>query len=212
QSNAYYFEQRNKIFVLAPILLSPYNSKNEQDYIKYGFLGTTFGHEITHAFDYEGRYYDADGNKNNWWTDDDDKDFKEASQCFIDQYNAFSYKHNNKIYKIDGILTLNENIADNGGLARGYDAWQRSMLKDPQKAAQRNQKLPGLSEYTLDQLFYIAYGQSNCAILPEYERNDPHSFEAARVNVVLSNSKHFAKTFNCPLGSPMNPESKCILW
>ena len=58
-------------------------------------------------------------------------------------------------------------------------------------------------------MFYIAYGQSHCSIGDE---KDPHAPGKARVNVVLSNSKDFAKAFNCPTGSPMNPKNKCLMW
>ncbi|OUM59294.1 hypothetical protein PIROE2DRAFT_15212 [Piromyces sp. E2] len=109
-------------------------------------------------------------------------------------------------------VTLAENIADNGGIDRSYEAWQKSILKNPKQATKRNQILPGLSDYTMDQLFYIAYGQSHCAIEDEYIIRDAHAPGIARVNLVLSNSKHFAKTFNCPTGSKMNPENKCHLW
>ncbi|ORY87316.1 zincin [Neocallimastix californiae] len=207
--NAFYIHSLNEIYIPAAYLRLPYYGISGSDYLNYGYFGTIIGHEVTHAFDNTGRLYDSDGNKNNWWTDDDDKDFKELSQCFIDQYNDFSFTVNNKKYVIDGEFTLGENIADNGGLSRGYEAWKKSILKNPEKASQHNKKLPGLSKYTLDQLFYIAYGQSHCSIGDE---KDPHAPGKARVNVVLSNSKDFAKAFNCPTGSPMNPKNKCSMW
>ncbi|OUM66340.1 hypothetical protein PIROE2DRAFT_6483 [Piromyces sp. E2] len=108
--------------------------------------------------------------------------------------------------------TLGENLADNGGLARAYDAWQISLLKNPERAAERNKKLPGFKDFTIDQLFYIAFGQSKCAINTDGIKTNVHAPGIGRVNGVVANSKHFAKTFNCPQNSPMNPEQKCVIW
>eukprot|EP00833_Pecoramyces_ruminatium_P000497 jgi/Orpsp1_1/1174529/evm.model.c7180000050461.2 len=102
-------------------------------------------------------------------------------------------------------------LMNNGGLARAYDAWQISLLKNPKKAKDRNKKLPGFENYTLEQLFYIAYGQNYCSTNSFFDIESDHSPGIARINGVVTNSKHFAKTFNCPTNSPMNPEIKCII-
>jgi len=205
--SAYYDYNNNSINIPAAIVQYPYFSINEQDYIKYGVIGSIIGHEITHGFDFKGRLYDAKGDYNNWWTDNDDKDYIERSQCFIDQYNAISYE---KGKYVDGERTLVENIADNGGLTGAYEAWKLSILKNPERAAEHNKKLPGLQNYTMDQLFYIAYGRSECT--NEIYYSEGHAPNIARVNGVVSNSKHFAETFNCPPKSSMNPENKCVIW
>ncbi|ORX76355.1 zincin [Anaeromyces robustus] len=209
---AYYDFYANTINIPAGILQNPFYSIDEQDYINYGLGGIVIGHELTHAFDNTGRFYDAEGNYNNWWTDNDDKEFNEYSQCFIDEYNAITYESNNKKVNIDGEKTLGENLADNGGMFRAYEAWQLSLLKNPERAAKRNKKLPGFENYTIDQLFYIAYGQSHCSSSQKYNPYDSHAPGIGRVNGVVVNSKHFAETFNCPTTSAMNPENKCIIW
>ena len=210
--NAYYHFNTNSINFPVAILQSPLYSVNEQDYINYGSIGQIIGHELTHAFDNSGKLYDAEGHYKNWWTDNDNEEFKEYSQCFIDEYNAISYEVNNKIRNVDGEITLGENLADNGGLARAYDAWQLSLLKNPERAAERNKKLPGFENFTIDQLFYIAYGQSFCSIEEIYIKIEKHSPGIARINGAVANSKHFAKAFNCPTKSAMNPENKCLIW
>jgi len=210
--NAYYDFTDNSINFPAAIFQSPYFISNGQDYVNYATVGSIIGHELTHAFDNTGRLYDSEGNFNNWWTDNDTEEFNEYSQCFIDEYNAITYKVNNKTTNVDGQNTLGENLADNGGLTRAYDAWKYSLLKNPEKAAERNLKLPGLENYTIDQLFYIAYGLNYCSKPSVYSKMDVHSPGIARVNGVVANSKHFAQTFNCPTNSPMNPENKCLIW
>ena len=84
--------------------------------------------------------------------------------------------------------------------------------KNPEEANKRNPKLPGLSQYNLDQLFYISYGQYFCNESNKRSLNDPHSPGKHRVNGVLVNDKNFAKLFNCPSNSPMNPINKCSLY
>ena len=97
---------------------------------------------------------------------------------------------------------------------RAFEAWKMSIEKNPEVAKTRNMKLPGLSEYTLEQLFYISFAHSRCEVNIDKSSfvDDVHSPGKFRVNGVVSNSKRFAKIFNCPAKSPMNPEHKCILW
>jgi len=154
--NAFYLPFINAMVINAGTLHSPNYNITSPDYINYGVTGTTIGHEFTHGFDNIEKKYDSNGEKNNWWTKNDEKDFNKLSQCLIDQYDNYTVLINHKQFYIDGKNTLAENIADNSGLNRGYEAWKKSMLENPEKAIQRNQKLPGFSEYTLDQLFFYS--------------------------------------------------------
>ena len=84
--------------------------------------------------------------------------------------------------------------------------------KDPEGAKERNMKLPGLSEYTPEQMFYISYAQRLCSNMKIFYDENMHSPDEFRANGVLTNDKNFAKVFNCPINSPMNPKTKCELW
>ena len=101
-------------------------------------------------------------------------------------------------------------------MSRAYEAWQLSLKEDGSK--KNNQKLPGLTQYTNEQLFFISFSQVWCAnYYPDSWTlkkltSDEHSPENARVNGSVSNSKYFAKAFNCPAKSPMNPKEKCTIW
>ncbi|OUM67795.1 hypothetical protein PIROE2DRAFT_39719 [Piromyces sp. E2] len=196
------------MFLPVAILQYPFYYSNEHDYLNYGSIGSVIGHELTHSFDNNGRLVDANGKENNWWTENDDKEFNEFSQCFIDQYSAF--KINDQF--VDGERTLDENIADNGGISRSYEAWKLTLEKNPKKASHQNKKLPGLSQFTFDQLFYISFAQHYCSIENDDAFRNPHSPAKARINLSLSNSKVFAEVFNCPTNSPMNPQNKCEIW
>jgi len=204
--NAYYDFLGYEMFFPAAHFQDPYFNINQPYYLNYGSIGDVIGHELTHAYD---------GDNIGLWSNDDKEEFNEYSQCFIDQYDSYSVKINGKLYHGDGKKTLNENLADNGGLSRSYEAWKMLFKKDPQKAKEQNKKLPGLSEYSLEQLFFIAFGQVYCNTDDEYfysNENNVHSPNRFRVNGSVSNNKYFAKAFNCPSNSPMNPSNKCILW
>ncbi|ORX79228.1 zincin, partial [Anaeromyces robustus] len=203
--NAYYNFYQNSMTVLAGILQPPFFSSEYPDYINYGGIGSIIGHELTHAFDNTGKNFDMNGKSFNWWTENDLEEYEELTKCFIDQY-VFIYK------------TLNENIADNGGLARAYESWKQSLKEDPETVKKQNQKLPGLTKYTPDQLFFILYGYMWCMNVDDPSTIDymlsidVHSEGNVRVNGVITNSNYFAKAFNCPLNSKMNPEKKCVIW
>ncbi|XP_028518921.1 membrane metallo-endopeptidase-like 1 [Exaiptasia diaphana] len=113
--------------------------------------------------------------------------------------------------QIHGRQTLDENIADNGGIRIAYEAYCTSLKFDGP-----DQSLPGIN-LTQKQLFFLSFGQLWCKHKPRASainslHTDVHSPAKARVNVVLQNMKEFAETFNCPKGSPMNPEKKCVIW
>jgi len=216
--NAYYNPPMNEIVFPAGILQTPFFSSKDPYYLNYGGIGAVVGHELTHAFDNNGRQYDSKGKLNNWWSNSTIEEFNKLSQCFIDQYESYYIEDKKgKKHYIKGKLTLGENLADNGGLARAYEAWKISLSRDAEEAKEHNVRLPGLSQYTLDQLFYISFGQIWCSkSRPESAiqriRNDPHSPPQHRVNGAVSNSVHFSETFHCAANAPMNPEKKCLIW
>jgi len=217
--NAQYITLKNKMNIPAGILQPPFFSSGIPDYINYGGIGSIIGHEFTHAFDNEGKNYDMNGNFSNWWTPNDIVDYMNLSMCFVKQYGEFYMEDKDgKKQNVNGRITLNENLADNGGLARAYESWKLSQLEDAETVKQENQQLPGLTQYTPDQLFFISFGHVWCENY--YNSNsvimsviyDEHSPGFARVNGAVSNNKEFAKAFNCPLNSKMNPQNRCEIW
>jgi len=159
---ARYIANLNKIFIPAGILNAKYRL-GAPDYINYGNIGSIIGHELTHAFDNDGKNYGPNGEYTNWWTENDSKEYENLTKCFINEYNQlyFEDRSGDKHY-INGELTLNENLADIGGLARAYESWKLSLLEDPETAKQKNKQLPGLTQYTNDQLFFISFGKTWC--------------------------------------------------
>ncbi|CEP09245.1 hypothetical protein [Parasitella parasitica] len=211
--NAFNDFTKNSIFVNAAFTQKPNYDHDYPDYLNYGGIGTTLGHEYSHAFDDAGSQFDEFGVERNWWSNATKTEYAKKSQCFIEQYsNATITDERGKKYSIDGTLTLGENIADNEGLSATYYAYLK--LKNSGKGY--NPKLPGLQKFSPEALFFINAGLSFCSKpLPGTTKDtikDEHIPDSVRANKLFQNSKEFARTFNCPVGSKMNPAKKCKIW
>jgi putative endopeptidase len=194
--NAFYNPLENAIFLPAGILQPPYFDANADDAINYGSIGSIIGHELTHGFDSQGSKYDKDGRLYNWWNDDDTKNFKERVDDIIDQYDKLEVGYN---ISVDGTRTINENIADMGGLAIAYDAFKRTVQ------GQSTGLIDGL---TPDQRFFISYAQCwRSNETPEISYQDiliePHAPAMFRCNVPLSNMDAFYQAFGIEKGDNM---------
>ncbi|KAF8957632.1 hypothetical protein BGZ46_002153 [Entomortierella lignicola] len=216
--NAYYNPNVNEIVFPAGILQPPFFHGDNPEYLNYGGIGVIAGHELTHAFDNDGRLFDASGKLSDWWSNSTLEEFNKRSQCFIDQYGNFTVKDpQGRENHINGKLTLGENLADNGGLKQAYEAWQARFKSDPHGKKYKNHLLSGLEEYSRDQLYYMSFAHVWCsqrrpASAIENLRTDPHAPAKWRVNGAVQNSEHFAQVFNCKPRSAMNPDTKCDLW
>src|SRR3954469_19643412 len=120
--NAYYNPQMNDINFPARVLQPPAFDPNSDAAPNYGDTGGTIGHELTHGFDDEGRQFDAQGNLRDWWTEEDGKEFTKRASCISDQYSGYTIIDD---IKINGKLTLGEDVADLGGLLLAYMAWKQ---------------------------------------------------------------------------------------
>ena len=203
--NAYYDPQMNDINFPAGVLQPPAFDPKSDAAPNYGDTGGTVGHELTHGFDDEGRQFDAQGNLRDWWTEDDGKEFVKRASCISDQYSSYTIIDD---VKINGKLTLGEDVADLGGLLLAYMAW-----KDDTK----NQKLEPLDDLTPDQRFFVGYGQSWCGQSRDETKRlratvDPHSPEKYRTNGVVSNMPEFQQAFHCKAGTPMVNQNRCRVW
>ncbi|KAF9291208.1 hypothetical protein BGZ68_004728 [Mortierella alpina] len=216
--NAYYNPSVNEIVFPAGILQQPFFHGDNPEYLNYGGIGVVAGHELTHAFDNEGRLYDAHGTLRDWWSNDTLVQFNTKSQCFVDQYSNFTVKDpEGRENHVNGKLTLGENLADNGGLKKSFEAWHARFKSDPKGNKYKNHLLPGLDKYSREQLFYMAFARVWCsqrrpASAIEALRTDVHAPAKWRVNGAVQNSPHFAEVFGCKERSPMNPDTKCDLW
>ncbi len=210
--NAYYNPLENNINFPAGILQPPFYDNKLDDAVNFGGIGAVIGHELTHGFDDEGRQFDAQGNLRDWWTAEDQKAFKERSQCLVDEYSNFVSLKDDKDPKNDvhlnGKLTLGENTADNGGLRIAYMALEDTLA---------GKSLPKIDGFTPEQRLFLGWGQVWCMKMkPETARQraltDPHSPGRFRVNGVVINMPEFQKAYNCKKGDAMVSENACHVW
>jgi putative endopeptidase len=203
--NAYYDPQMNDINFPAGVLQPPAFDPNSDAAPNYGDTGGTIGHELTHGFDDEGRQFDAHGNLRDWWTAEDGKEFVKRASCISDQYSTYTVIDD---IKINGKLTLGEDVADLGGLILAYMAWKEDT---------KGQNLQPLDDLTSDQRFFVGYGQSWCGQTRDETKRlratvDPHSPDKYRTNGVVSNMPEFQEAFHCKAGSPMVNQNRCRVW
>jgi len=206
--NAYFDPQMNDINFPAGVLQPPLFDPKMDDAPNYGNTGGTIGHELTHAFDDEGRQFDAKGNLKDWWTKKDAKEYEERAQCIVDQYAQYTVVDD---IKINSKLTLGEDIADLGGLILGWMAWKEEMASMPQQAQ------PLRDGLTPEQRFFVGNAQWACENdRPENLRvkalTDPHSPGRFRVNGLVVNMPQFQEAFHCKPGQPMVKEKRCRVW
>ncbi|CAN0039237.1 unnamed protein product [Lampetra planeri] len=205
--NAYYSPSKNEIVFPAGILQAPFYARNYPKSLNFGGIGVVMGHELTHAFDDQGREYDKDGNLRPWWKNSSVEAFKRQTACMREQYAAYALSGEH----LNGKQTLGENIADNGGLKaayNAYEAWVSHAGEEP--------PLPAL-DLSSRQLFFVGFAQVWCSVRTVESTHeglvtDPHSPAQYRVIGTVANSPEFAQHFNCPPDTPMNPAKKCEVW
>jgi predicted metalloendopeptidase len=207
--NAYYDPSMNEIVLPAGELQPPFFSRDFYAPVNIGDEGAnTIGHEITHGFDDEGSQFDGEGNLRDWWTKETKAKFEEATKCVDNQYSQYEAVPG---VKLNGALTLGENIADIGGVKLGYaalTAWERGH-PDEHRAVEG-----GTSD---EQLFFLAYAQGWCSketpqFLEMLARTNPHSPAKWRVNGPMADVPAFAQAYQCKPGTPMNPGKVCSVW
>jgi putative endopeptidase len=205
--NAYYNESLNEIVFPAAILQPPFFDPNADDAVNYGGIGAVIGHEISHGFDDQGSKYDATGALQNWWTQDDRKNFEARTGALAKQFSAYSPVPG---MFVNGQLTLGENIADLAGLTVAQDAYHLSL---------KGRDAPVLDGFTGDQRLFMAYAQvwrykAHEATSRQRVLSDPHSPPEFRVSGTVRNVDAWYRAFNVTPGGKLYlaPEARVHLW
>lgn len=204
--NAYYNPLKNEMVFPAGILQPPFFSAKSAIPVNMGGMGMVVGHELTHGFDDEGSKFAFDGNLKNWWEPAVEEKFAVKTKCVEEQYAKYEALPD---VKLNGKLTLGENIADLGGVKLAFKAY-RAMRKD----AKDRVVADGFSE---DQQFFLAVGQAWCMkardeVARMLATTDPHSPPRWRVNGSLTNTAEFSEAFECAPGTRMRPADACKVW
>lgn len=205
--NAYYNPAFNEIVFPAGILQYPFFDFSADDAVNYGGIGAVIGHEMTHGFDDQGRQYDASGNLNDWWTEADAKEFTQKADVVVSQFNNYTVLDT---VHVNGKLTLGENLADLGGLAIAYEAFEKT------KQAKEGKRIDG---FTPEQRFFLSWAQvwrANTRPEEIAQRivTDPHAPNELRANAPLSNMPEFYKAFDVKPGDKMyrEPKDRAKVW
>lgn len=204
--NAYYDPLKNHMVFPAGILQAPFYSASAGVAVNMGGMGMVVGHELTHGFDDEGSQFAGNGNLENWWSPEVRERFEKKGTCVADQYSGYEALPG---VKLNGRLTLGENIADLGGAKLAFAAYRALRQDAPEEVV-----ADGFSE---DQQFFLSVGQLWCSkSREEYARHaakvDPHSPPRFRVVGSLANLPEFARAFSCEPGKAMTPANACEVW
>jgi putative endopeptidase len=204
--NAYYYSDRNRLVIPAGMLRPPFFDLRKGAAWNYGAIGSAIGHEITHGFDQDGKDYDVHGSYKEWWTDTDNRMYTKMTKALIDLYDGEDYLGG----RVDGTLTLSENIADIGGVAISLDALG-AYLKE--KKTTPSQRLKAYKD------FFISYAVSwrNKDRAKKARQSlylDVHSPAPLRVNMVVRQFDEFYEAFSLGPESPgwIPKEERIKLW
>ena len=204
--NAFYSDSSNEMIFPAAVFSPPFLDVSLPVAMAYGSTGWTIGHELTHGFDSYGSNYDADGKLKPSWTKATKNNFQKLSECYVKQYSQYKSDTGKSV---NGRLTLDENIADNGGLRLAWNAYKaQSKSKGPKFLPSDFAKM----KLNQDQLFFLSFAQAWCAKdTPAYADQailtDLHSPARVRVEGSLANFPEFHQAFQCKA-----PEKTCQLW
>ena len=200
--NAYYNPTTNEICFPAAILQAPFFDPEADDAVNYGAIGCVIGHEMSHGFDDQGCQFDKNGNQNNWWTAADKANYDKRTKVLEEYFSNYEVQPGKKI---NGKLTLGENIGDNGGLNIAFRAMSNLM---------KTKKLPVIDGFTPEQRFFLAWGRVWAANTSDEMTDyllkvDPHSPNQARVNGALPHIDAWYDAFNVKKSDKMYvPKSK----
>ena len=206
--NAYYEPSTNTIILPAGILQAPFFDKNADAAINFGFIGAIIGHEITHGFDNLGAKFDGNGNLVNWWQKADEVKFSALIDQLKNQFNA--YEPFKGIF-VNGELTSSENIADLGGVAIAFEAFNQYIKKHG-----GNEKINGFSS---QERFFMAYAASwrskeTKEALINQLKTDTHSPSYYRVIGIVRNLDSFHEVFKTKPGDKLYqpPQKRIRIW
>lgn len=194
--NAYYDPQQNQIVFPAAILQAPFYSLEQSSSANYGGIGAVIAHEISHAFDTNGASFDENGSLKNWWTEEDYAAFKERTDKVVAQFDGLdSYG-----VKVNGKLTVSENVADLGGVACALEAAKKE------------------ADFSVRD-FFINFAKiwrmkARDEFMQMMASIDVHAPAEWRTNVTITNFDEFHQEFGVKEGDGMwrAPENRVIIW
>ena len=207
--NAYYNPGFNEIVFPAAILQYPFFDPERDAASNYGAIGAVIGHEIGHGFDDQGSRFDGHGRLQNWWTDEDRAAFEERTRVLIDQFAELSPR-DLPDHRVNGELTIGENIGDLGGLAIAWKAYLLSL---------QGGEPPVVEGMSAQERFFLSWAQSwKLAVRSEEAKRllqiDPHSPSEFRCNQIARNLDEFYEAFGVTAEHELwlDPSDRVSIW
>ena len=215
--NAYYMPPANEIVFPAAILRPPFFDPEADDAANYGGIGMVIGHEIGHGFDDKGSRYDGTGALNNWWTDEDYEEFNKRTHALVEQYNAYTpVGLDPEKFRVNGELTLGENIGDLAGLSIAIEAYKIALEQQGINSLEDAPVLDGMS--AAQRLLWSTAQGWRTKSRPQHAEMmisvDPHSPDEFRVNGTVRNIDEFYTAFGVAEGDQLYlpPEERVRIW
>jgi predicted metalloendopeptidase len=206
-ANASYNPAMNEIVLPAAILQPPLFDAFAEDAVNYGAIGAVIGHEIGHGFDARGRRFDGSGSPRDWWRPQDEREFEKRARALVEQFGAISPLEGTRV---DGELTLAENLGDLGGLEVALQAYRISLGGRPS---------PVIDGFTGEQRFFISWartwrGKLREDYLRQWVLSMPHAPPQYRANGPASNLSGFYEAFGVKPGDRMyrEPGRRVTIW
>jgi len=206
--NAYFSPSRNEIVFPAGILQPPFFDYEADAAVNFGGIGAVIGHEISHAFDDSGARFDAEGNLNDWWQEEDKKQFEAKTKQLIEFYDKVEVEDG---LFLNGTFTAGENAADLGGVTAAYHGLQRFY--------ETHEKPGKIDGFTQEQRFFMSWAtvwrnKTRAEALRTQIKNDPHSPAIYRAYLPLQNVDEFYEAFDIQEGDEMYiaPEERVKIW
>ncbi len=207
--DAYYSPGMNEIVFPAGILQDPFFDMDRDDAANYGAIGAVIGHEIGHGFDDQGSKYDGDGRLANWWSAADRQAFEARTRSLIAQYDALAPKQTPD-QRVNGALTIGENIGDLGGLGIAWKAYLLSL---------RGEQAPVIDGLTGAQRFFLSWARAWQQKVRDEEvirllAIDPHSPPEFRCNQIVRNLDEFYGAFGVGAADDLwlEPAARVRIW
>jgi predicted metalloendopeptidase len=205
--NSYYSPTTNEIVLPAAMLQPPLFTPDADEAVNYGAIGAVIGHEIGHAFDTRGRGVDAHGSLEDWWSADDDRAFQQRTRVIVEQFDAFTPIDG---VRVNGSLTLAENVGDLAGLSVAHRAYTLAL---------GGREPPTIDGFTGHQRFFLGWAQVwRAAIREEYLRQwvlwNPYAPPEYRANGPVSHLEAFHRAFDVKPSDRMYraPERRVPVW
>lgn len=209
--NAYYNPTMNEIVFPAAILQYPFFDAERDAAANYGGIGAVIGHEIGHGFDDQGSQYDGTGALRNWWTDEDRAAFEERTKVLIAQYDELTPEGlDPQTHRVNGALTVGENIGDLGGLGIALKAYELSLAGG---------EAPEIDGLTGVQRVFLSWAQCWQQKGREAETIrlltiDPHAPAEFRCNQIVRNIDAFYDAFGVTESDALwlAPDRRVTIW